>query len=275
MEKLIVEKPIDLKSFISKSLNISKTKSKNLIDTKNIFVNGKRVWIATYKLQKGDIVEIPEIKKEINKTPKISQNNILYEDDFIIAIDKPAFIVSESKKDSVEDQLRKLKGKNIKAIHRLDKETTGILLFAKSFSIFERFKKLWEEKNIKKEYIAISHKKAEFKKKIINFPIDNKYAKSEVFTVKTNKFYSLFKINIKTGRKHQIRIHLSKIGHPIIGDKDYGYKYIDDPILKSVKRQLLHSSTLSFFHPYLKKKVIINSPIPKDFKEFLRKVNLL
>ncbi len=274
MKKLAVKNQENLKDFIAKNLKISKSKAKALIDSKNVLVNGNRVWIATHTLNKGDIVEILESKPVENKNITISQKDIIYEDNFIIAVNKPAFLISESKKNSVEDQLKKIKGKNIKAIHRLDKETSGVLLFAKSYSIFEKFKKLWEDKNVKKIYRAVSHGKAYFKNKIINFNIDGKYAKSEVKTLKTTNNYSYFEVDIKTGRKHQIRIHLSKIGHPIVGDKDYGKKFIDDPIAKIVNRQLLHAYSIAFFHPYLKKKVIINAPIPSDFKNFLKKVNL-
>jgi len=273
MKKIYVEKKGNLKDFLAKSLNISKTKAKHLIDTRNVLVNGQRVWIASHLLSKGDIVEILEEKKA-KENVKITEKNIIYEDNFIIAVNKPPFIISESDKNSVEDQLRKLKGKGIKAIHRLDRETSGVLLFAKSYPVFERFKKLWQNKSIKKIYRAVSHRKANFKKRIVNFDIDGKYAKSEISTLKTYSEYSYFEINIKTGRKHQIRIHLSKIGYPIVGDKEYGLKFIEEPLLKGVKRQLLHAYFISFFHPYLKKKVIINAPLFEDFKKFLKKVNL-
>jgi RluA family pseudouridine synthase len=274
MRKLVVEEKLNLKDFISKSLNISKSKAKQLIDTKNVLVNNQRVWMANHTLEIGDVVLIPDFAKKDNFQADFNERNILYEDDFIIAVNKPPFLISESKKGSVEDILRKIKGKNIKAIHRLDKETSGVLLFAKSYSVFERFKKLWEDKNVKKIYYSVSHNRATFKEKIVDFPVEGKFAKSKIFTIKTSSNYSYFKIDIKTGRKHQIRIHLSKIGHPIVGDKNYGLKYIEDPILKNVSRQLLHSGEISFFHPYLKKKVIINAPIPNDFKDFLEKANL-
>lgn len=273
MKKFIVNKPRDLKSFLAESLNISKSKAKELIDTKNVLVNNKRVWIANHNLNMGDIVEISLFNKK-NLNFKFSEKNIIYQDDYIIAINKPPFYISENKKGSAEDLLRKKFGKSIKAIHRLDFETSGVLLFAKNYKIFEKFKKLWEDKRVKKLYLAISHNKAGFKKKVISINIEKKPAKSIILTLKTNQNYSLFKIDIKTGRKHQIRIHLSKAGHPIVGDKTYGYKIVKDPLLKEVKRQMLHAKSLEFIHPFLKKYIKIKAPIFEDFKILAKKLNL-
>jgi RluA family pseudouridine synthase len=252
MKKLVVDFPSDLKSFLAERLKISKNKAKELIDTKNILVNNKRIWIATYNLKKGDIVELPLFENEKESFVfKFSTRNIIYEDEYIIGINKPPFYISESKKNSIEDLLRKKFGKQIKAIHRLDFETSGVLLFAKNYKVFEKFKRLWEDKKVKKIYLAISHNQAKFKRKVISSTIDGKPAKSTVFTRKTNFNYSLFEVDIKTGRKHQIRIHLSKIGHPIIGDKLYGYKVLNDPVIKQVKRQMLHALSLQFTHPFI------------------------
>ena len=272
MKKFLVDKEIDLKSFISEKLNVSKKKSKEIIDSKNVYVNSKRVWIASHNLKKGDIVEISLIE-----TPKWNiEDAIIYEDDFIIAVQKPPFLESENKKGSVEDLLRKYKkDKSIKAIHRLDRETSGVLLFAKNLKIFHKFKELWHKKEVEKKYLAISHNEATFKKKVINEPIEKKYAKSVVKTIKTKNGFSLFEIEIKTGRKHQIRIHLKKLGFPIVGDKVYGLKKVENPILKSVKRQMLHASKLSFFHPFLKKKISIKAKPYPDFEHFGKLVKLL
>ena len=266
MKKFKVDTSIDLKTFLADKLNLSKAKAKEIIDLKLILVNNKRVWIAKYKLKKGDIVEVPEFESiKIDKNFDISKS-ILYEDDFIIAVNKPPFLESNLKKGSVEDILRRFKrDKKIEAIHRLDKETSGVLLFAKNKKTFFKFKELWEEKKVNKLYLAIVVGIPKFKKKFISIPIDKKYAKSEVFVKNIGKNSALVEVNIRTGRKHQIRIHLAKIGYPIIGDKIYGYKNVDNPILKSVKRQMLHSSKISFTHPFLKKNLTITAPLHKDF----------
>jgi len=273
MRKIKVKEDNNLKDFVALQLNISKNKAKQLIDSKTIFVNHKRIWIASHQLQKGDIVELPLVDNNLKWR---IENSVLYEDSFIIAINKPPFIESEGTKESVEYLLKGFKKNNkIRAIHRLDRETTGILLFAKDSKIFEKFKKLWQEKKVKKIYWAISHNEATFKKKVINIPVDGKYAKSFIYTQKVKNGFSLFRIEIPTGRKHQIRIHLSKIRHPVVGDKTYGLKNMENPLLKNVKRQMLHAQTVSFFHPFLKKKIKINAPHFPDFVSFGKTIKLL
>jgi len=273
MRKIKVEKRIPLKDFVATHLGISKNKAKELIDSRTVLVNNRRVWISSHILDKGDIVEIPQ--QERSEKWNI-EKNIIYEDQYIIAVNKPPFLESEGKKGSVEDILRSFKkDRKIKAVHRLDRETSGVLLFAKSNNVFERFKKAWKDKKIKKEYLAISHGEADFKKKVVNIPVDGKYAKSFFYTIKKNQDFTLFRIEIPTGRKHQIRIHLSKIRHPIVGDKVYGLKNISSPVLKNVKRQMLHSYKISFLHPYTTKKVLIKADIFPDFENFGKRIRLL
>ncbi len=272
MKRFFVEKEIDLKSFIAEKLNVSKKKAKQIIDEKSVFVNNKRIWIASHILKKGDTVEVT-----LFDLPKWSiGNSFIYQDDFIIAVQKPPFLESESKKGSVEYLLREyFKDNNIKAIHRLDRETSGILLFAKNNKVFHKFKELWHRKEVQKKYLAISHNEATFRKKVINIPVEKKYAKSIVKTVKTKNGFSLFDIEIKTGRKHQIRIHLSKVGFPIVGDKTYGLKNIENPLLKNIKRHMLHAYYISFFHPFLKRKITIKAEPFPDFRSFGKSIKLL
>ncbi len=273
MKKVKVNKQTTLRDFLSHHLKISKKKAKQLIDTKLVLVNNKRVWIASHMLKVGDVIEIPLIEN----SPKWDiKNHLLYEDEYIIAINKPPFVESEGSKNSLEDKLKGLKkSRKIQAIHRLDRDTSGVILFAKNRAVFEKFKQLWQEKKVKKEYLAISHGEAVFRKKVVNIPVEKKYAKSIIQTLKTGSGFSLFKIEIPTGRKHQIRIHLSKIRHPIVGDKTYGLKDISDPLLKNIKRQMLHSYRISFFHPYLKKKITITGKPLSDFENFGKIIRLL
>ncbi len=269
LKKLKVEKPTTLKEFLAEQLSVSKGKAKKIIDSKVVLVNGKRVWIASHKLKSGDVVEVPKQREKENKNVEV-----IYEDEYILAVNKPPFLVSDREKNSVEGILRKTFDKNIKAIHRLDMETSGVLLFAKNLDVFETFKKNWDSLIREKEYLAISHNTSTFKEKNVDIPIDNKSAMSYVKTLKTSPKFTKFLVKPKTGRKHQIRIHLSKIGHPIVGDKLYGYKTLNDPVTKTVSRHMLHSRKISFFHPLLKKKISISAPVPDDFKLLEKKLNL-
>ncbi len=273
MKKLVVEKRTDLKTFVSEKLKITKKQAKRLIDKKNVFVNNKRVWISSHTLNPKDIVEINfdySFKKEISKS------DVLYEDEYLLAVQKPPFIESNGKKNSVETQLREIfNNKKIVAVHRLDRETSGVLLFAKDFKTFEKLKHLWTERNIKKVYLSINYGNPNFKFKVIDYPVEKKFAKSIFKLLKKRENFNLFEIEIKTGRKHQIRIHSKKLNIPIVGDKLYGLKEINDPVLKIPKRQMLHSYKLSFFHPYLKKKILITAPLFTDFENFGKLVKLL
>jgi len=275
MKKFTVKKPQQLKEFISQSLGVSKGKAKEILDTKNVLVNGRRVWISKHQLKAGDVVEVPVLDKQSKQPRSFSvKDALLYEDEFLVAVNKPPFYVSESKKGSIEDLARRELGRSIRAVHRLDRETSGVLLLVKKPSYFDKFKKLWENKKVKKFYQAISKNKANFKKKVINYPVDGKIAKSVVHTLKTSSGYTLFGIDLKTGRKHQIRIHLAKEGYPIVGDKIYGIKLIDDPVLKLADRQMLHAKSIEFIHPFLKKPVKIEALLPQDFKILAKKLNL-
>ncbi|NPA51757.1 MAG: RluA family pseudouridine synthase [Aquificae bacterium] len=265
MERFKVEKSQRLVEFLSQKLKISKKKAKSIIDTKNVFVNNKRIWIASFTLKKGDVVELSTYN-----TNQDFNLNILYEDKFVLAVNKPPFFVCDKDTSSIEEILKKQKLQSIKAIHRLDKETSGVLLFAKNFEIFKKFKSIWNEKYIYKEYIAVSHNKADFRKKTIKTKIDTKEAVSIVKTLKTTQDYSLFSVQILTGRKHQIRIHLSKIGHPIVGDKLYGLNKINSSLDRSVKRHMLHAYKLKILHPFLKKQITIHAPVLKDMKNFIK-----
>ncbi|WP_457621519.1 pseudouridine synthase [Persephonella sp.] len=272
MKKFSVDQSTDLKSFLSEILGITKNKAKEIIDSKIVFVNSKRVWIASHPLKKGDTVEISGFYSR--NSWKLTES-VIYEDSYIIAVQKPPFLESEGNKNSVEFLLKKEIDKRIRAIHRLDRETSGVLLFARNDKVFYRFKDIWRKKEVTKLYLSISYGEAGFRKKVVNLPVDKKYAKSIFRTKKVSSGLTLFEVEIKTGRKHQIRIHSSKIRHPIVGDKIYGLKHIEDPLLKNVSRQMLHGYRIRFRHPFTGKVIDIKAPPYQDFFNFGKLVKLL
>ncbi len=258
----------DLKSFLAQSLSISKSKAKELIDAKLVFVNNKRIWIATHKLSPGDEVNV-DAPDTAGKTDKIG---ILYEDDNVIAINKPSGIVSDRAGDSCESLLKKqLNNPKICAIHRLDKETTGVMLLAKSYQVFEAFKAMWQEKEVNKFYYAISTGEAPFKNKTVNEPVDNRSAISHVELIAKSYGLSFFCVKMETGRKHQIRVHLKSLGHPVLGDKEYGPNIIEGEWRKKIKRQMLHAREISYTDPITGKKTKVVAPFPQDFKDVAAK----
>jgi 23S rRNA pseudouridine1911/1915/1917 synthase len=261
---LQVERPVELKAFLAENLSISKSKAKELIDSKQVFVNNKRVWIAKYQLKTGDTVNInvPENK------PAAAKLQVIYEDYNIIAVNKPPDIVSDRAGDSLESLLRKqTNNPKLCAIHRLDKETSGVILYAKAFKVLEAFKALWPDKGVEKVYYAVSTGEAGFKNRTINEPVEGKTAISHVELISKGYGLSVFRIKMETGRKHQIRIHLKSIGYPVLGDKTYGPNIIEGEWRKKIKRQMLHAREIMYPDPFSGAKIKITAPFPRDFLE--------
>ena len=210
--------------------------------------------------------------------------DILYEDKYFIIINKPAgllTIATEKEKERtlyhyVYDYL-KSKNKNNKVfiIHRLDKDTSGIVMFAKNIEMKAYIQNNWN--NIERNYVAVVYGKMKKKKDTIKtylmetkthltYSVNDTNAKlaiTDYEVILESKKYSLLSLKLKTGRKNQIRVSLANIGNSIVGDKKYGIK--KDPI----RRMALHANYIKFFHPILKKDVDIDIDIPNSFIELL------
>lgn len=208
--------------------------------------------------------------------------DIVYEDKYIIIVNKPSglFTISTDKEKikTLYHQVslylkQKHKSNKVFIVHRLDKDTSGLVIFAKS----EKTKKILQDNwdSVKREYIALVNGKVLKEKDIIksylketktllvyssNDSKNGKLAITEYERLSFNKDYSLLKINIKTGRKNQIRVHLNDIGHPIVGDKKYG-----NIKNKGINRLCLHANILEFNHPVTKELLKLESKCPKLF----------
>lgn len=234
--------------------------------TTAIFING------------GETITL-EIKE--NTAPKknlILQLEVLFEDEHLAAIRKPAgILVSGNSFKTIANALsQNLKQSNLsdatipQPVHRLDYETTGILLVGKTSSSIRALNKLFEDKQIEKTYYAIAigvMNEIEKQGKIIS-EIDGKKSQSNytliksVLSVRFGKL-NLVKLQPLTGRRHQLRKHLSSIGNPILGDKKYG---IDNLILMG-KGLYLHAHSLNFIHPFTQEQIHLKDELPKRFKK--------
>jgi 23S rRNA pseudouridine1911/1915/1917 synthase len=254
-----------LKEFLVKELGLSGTKVKGLLDKKRVFVNNRRVWIATHQLRKGDTVEVQQQVQE-----KVTTIPIVYEDDFYLMINKPAGILTNGDPRSAEALLRKqLNNPGLFVVHRIDRDTTGLVLVAKSKEAFEAMKQLFKDRKVTKEYRVLVFGVIT-KPQTIRQPIEGVEAITHLTPIKSAEI-SYCRAEIETGRTHQIRIHCQSIGHPVVGDKDYQTREIKDPQLRNVLHQMLHAYRLVFEHPFLQKKIEVTVPEPKEFKEVLDK----
>lgn len=219
----------------------------------------------------------------IKRKTKKKKLDIIYEDKEIIVINKPSkqlCIATDKDKqhtlyNEVSSYVKKQNPKNkIFIVHRLDKDTSGIVLFAKNEVLKRKLQDNWETLAKNREYIAIVDGKMEHKKDTLKDYLkesktlqvyvtqntkNGKLAITNYEVLKNNKVYSMLKININTGRKNQIRVQLSNINHPIVGDKKY--KSRNNPL----GRLALHASKLEVVHPVTKKLMVFESKVPVIF----------
>jgi RluA family pseudouridine synthase len=274
MKRFTIREEADLKEFLATVLSVSKGKAKELIDTRTVFVNSQRVWIASHRLHRNDVVEVADPSAATaRRNPKF---DVLYEDDSLIAVNKPPGVVCDEDAHSVEVLLRQVRGiPELQAIHRLDQDTSGVFLLAKNRAAFERGKALWQRELVEKSYRVICLRPARFRSTEVRLPVDGKRAVSRVTLLKKAHGYSYFQVDALTGRKHQVRLHLGAIGHPIVGDKQYGPRVIADPILKGVARQMLHCARIVLPAMAGGRQLQITAPLPGDFRHLARRLGLL
>ncbi|MCD6363602.1 MAG: RluA family pseudouridine synthase [Synergistetes bacterium] len=255
---------ITLREFLARELSISRRMAKRLIDRGWVFVNEERVSKANFPLSDGDRVEA------IIYEPDYTYD-ILYEDEYIVAISKPPFMPTNESPKSLESTLRR-DGYKVRAIHRLDLETTGAVLFAKGDGVFNKFKELFKKKEIGKLYIVIVEGRVDREAFEVSFRVGGKEAHSFFRVLKRGNIATLLQARITTGRKHQIRIHLSMVGHPVVGEKLYRKGRIWEEAIRKVPRCMLHCEELSFKHPLSGKLLKIRAPLPEDFKRVWEKL---
>ena len=262
--------------------DLSKKSIKNYIKNKMVMVNDKVITNSSYILRKDDKVMICYEKRVI---PKYDLD-ILYEDEYLIAINKPCGLLSisnDKEKDitayrMVSDYVKSSGKYNyIFVVHRLDQDTSGVLMFCKNEKIRDRLQENWNTVVKKRGYIALVDGKLSGNGTIRSFLMEDKrqfvysskngYGKEAIThydVIKNNSNYSMLQVFIDTGRRNQIRVHLSEKGYPIVGDKKYKCK--SNPI----KRLCLHANMLEFIHPVSKRIVCIKCDIPSEFMKLVR-----
>ncbi len=255
---------IMLIDFLAQKLGLSKKKTKSLIDSRCVFVNSKRTWMARHMLQSSDIVEVHAPAKI---APERGTFKLLYKDAHYLVVDKPAGLLTNGSPDSLEGLLKKdSKAEFPKAVHRLDTGTSGCVLLARDALAAENILPFFREHKVRKVYRAIVLGQVRQQSNRIETPIKGKTAKTEFQILKSTRLATLMKVRIATGRTHQIRIHMSSIGHPVAGDRTYAPSKLPDDVLRHIPRQMLHAETLTFPSPFTGKEIACKAALPKDFK---------
>ncbi len=261
--------PCILQDFLAKRLSLSRRAAKEVIDQRRVWVNRACVWMARAALRPGDVVEL---SKALAKAPVKFHARILWQDGDYLVCDKMAGRLSCDDDESVEAFLRTQENCSaLTAVHRLDRDTTGCLLFAKSPRAKEAAIEVFKAHRVLKMYHAIVAGRFPFAHQRIDAPLDGEEARSVIVREATGDGATLLRIRIETGRTNQIRRHLSKIRFPLVGDRVFGLKSARDARLLHVPRLMLHASTLELPHPLLKGETIrVHAPMPSDFRSALR-----
>lgn len=261
-----------LLNFIAEKLIVSKKKAKQLLDKRRVFINKRRIWIASYQLNNGDVVEILE---EETRPLKVHGEDFLFHDLHYLVVSKPPGRVTNGE-NSLESTVRTyFKNNHIRAVHRLDKDTSGVVIFAMEKDGFEQMKILFKRNLVKKVYRVIVKGSVGKQVFTIDTPINGQKAVTHVWLLKRGRNASYLEINTETGRMHQIRIHLASVGHPVVGEREYDRKPTEDILLRKIRRQMLHAYRVSFVHPYIGKPVTVTAEIPDDFNQCLNVFNLV
>ncbi|KAA3635902.1 MAG: RluA family pseudouridine synthase [Calditrichaeota bacterium] len=308
------ENDVRLDVFLSghPELELSRTKVQKLVESGDIIVNSKTANKKQFVVS-GDKIEISIAPPE--ESELIAENiplEILYDDKYLAVVNKPAGMVTHPGAGNRSGTLVNAllyHFKNLSSssdperpgiVHRLDKDTSGLLLIAKDDNVYTKLQTAIQNRDVKRTYLALicGHVTEDIGE--IDLPIGRSIKNRKKMTVTTvnsreavthfkllNRYrtYDLLEVNLMTGRTHQIRVHFAHLGHPIFGDPDYGgrdkwhrgifgpEKPLGKKILGIMKRQALHAQKLAFEHPVTKEKIELESKLPDDYNKLLNILN--
>ncbi|MBO5404566.1 MAG: RluA family pseudouridine synthase [Paludibacteraceae bacterium] len=291
-----VEAPAELLPFLlTKMGGMTRTSVKQLLGQRRVKVNNAIQTRHDTPLRKGDLITIESGRGNAElRHPKL---RIIYEDDALIVVEKKNGLLTvpynpkstettalSILKDYVKKQSRQA---SVYVVHRLDRETSGVLVFAKSPELQEYMRTYWRQLVSKRTYVALVEGKLQKREGTITSWLTEDDRTAMVYSSPTNNGgqkaithyqvvkestlqsddtaltaeYSLVELNLETGRTNQIRVHMATIGHPVVGDRKYGHGNESSPI----DRLCLHARTLEFIHPMTEKKVRFEASTPKEF----------
>ncbi len=277
--------------FLTEELDYSRSQVQKMFAENLILVNEREVK-PSYKIKENDVINIlGELHEEIDVVPTPMDLNILYEDKDIMVINKPAGLVvhpgSGNNTNTLANglmyytnELSDINGETRPGIvHRLDKDTSGVMLVAKTNKAHQILAEDFKVHAVKREYIALLVGEFPHQKAKIDAPIGRDTTKRKQYTVtdvnaksaithlevlKRYRGYTLVKLHLETGRTHQIRVHMRYIGYPVFNDPVYGVTKIKE------HGQFLHSQTIDFIHPLTKQPMHFSAPLPDYFTNYLK-----
>ncbi len=282
--KLKVEKEGELLDYLYEHLDMPKKTVKQYLTHGSIFVNNHKTTKYNEKVLPGMMIQIDTNQKNQKELPF----EILMEDDHIIVVNKPSGLLtiatSKEKEKTLYHMVRDyLIHKNPYAkvfiVHRLDKDTSGIVILAKDEKTKNKLQEHWNEYVSLREYVAVVHgvlkkkegrivqnlKETKTNLVYVSKDKDAKEAITNYKVIKESSEYSLVSIYLETGRKNQIRVAFQTMEHPIVGDKKYGFKD------EKETRLYLHANRLKIYYPELKKEILIETPTPSEFKKIMNR----
>ncbi len=284
-------------TYLAAKYNLSRNMVQNLISDGMVKLRGEKI-PKNYKIKRSDKESDIEIEIPKEESTEILPENIpiqiLYEDEFLAVVNKPRGMVTHPSKGRYSgtlvnallykfpNNLSNYNGDDRPGIvHRLDKDTSGGLIIAKDNNTHRALSKLFKEHEVVREYIAIVHgniktdegrleysigRNPKDRKKMAVTDKNSKTAITDYKVIKRFDGFTFVRLSLYTGRTHQRRVHMAKIGHPVAGDKLYG------PKKSKLKILYLHSAKLEFIHPVTKKKIIVESQPDEEFNKFINKL---
>jgi len=281
--RLKATEPIELLTFLmAKMGGMSRTSVKSLLAHRQIMVNSKITTVFNLMLQPNDLVTVNSGRGNIElKHPKLK---IIFEDEYLIVVEKKEGLLTVIAGDSEETTAFSILKNHVKkssptnriyTVHRLDRETSGVIMFAKNREVQQTLQENWHRIITRRIYVALVEGVVEKDEDtIVTWLSENErslkihssdsnnggqQAITHYRKIKSNDEYTLLEIELETGRKNQIRVHMQGIGHPVVGDKKYGAG------ASPINRMGLHARLLAFYHPVTTEIVSFETPVPRSF----------